>query len=154
WPTPARSRSGTRARLWRWRTRPDRPRIARWRNASSAAQLDHERDPGVEPVAVERLDLLPRGKPAQVQGALVVVDQVDRLADRLPRVFELDWVVDLSRDPRIVPAADSQLHVRVGAQVPDPGRDGVGTLDRERWRAKLDEEHLLSPSDCPDAFAP
>src|SRR3954470_16298350 len=64
-------------------------------------QLDREWDAGVEPVAVHRLDLLAGREAAHMQRALVVVGQVDRLADRLPRLFELTRVLDLARDAGI-----------------------------------------------------
>src|SRR5439155_18315133 len=78
--------------------RPQRPSDrGRWRRSqfggsgsSSVAleldrQVDYERYPGIEPVAIQLLDLRPPWEPAQVKLALCVVGCVDRLAERLPR---------------------------------------------------------------------
>jgi threonine dehydrogenase-like Zn-dependent dehydrogenase len=43
-------------------------------------QLDHERDPGVEPPMVQRFDLRARGTPAAVEEVLEVVEGIDRPA--------------------------------------------------------------------------
>lgn len=73
------------------------------RVTGSVLQLDDERDAGVEPVAVQLLDLRARGQPAQVQVALAVVEQRDGVAHRAPGLLELSWIGDLACDSRELP---------------------------------------------------
>src|SRR5918992_1221480 len=87
-------------------------------------QVDHERHPRVEPVAVQLLDLRTRRKPAKMDAALAVVNQVDRLAHGISCLCQLCRIAQLSRDTRERSAADPQRHIRVGPDVPNPSRDG------------------------------
>src|SRR6266702_2709645 len=77
-------------------------------------QVDHERDAGVKPVTVQRLDLCARRQPAQMQKAFSVVTSVDRLADRLPCALELERIVDFARASRVGAQAKVKSHARIG----------------------------------------
>src|SRR5580704_17961659 len=129
----------------------------RWGRASPPRslrpQFDYERDSGVEPVAVELLDLRPRWQPAQVQVALAVVEQVDRLAQRLPRLLQLCRLLALPGDARERPAADPQAHARVRPDVPQPPCGGRRAGHRQRGGPQLDEVRPVATADHADALA-
>src|SRR5439155_24995166 len=112
-----------------------------------------ERDSGVEPVAVEFLDLFARREPPQMQEAFAVVARVDGLADGLPRALELDRIVDLARGSPIRAESQVDPHIGVGADVPHPCRPRGRALDRElRWTQRNDV-HPVSVTDRADALA-
>src|SRR2546426_6545734 len=52
-------------------------------------QVDNERYPRIEPVTMQLLDLRARREPAQMNVALAVVEQVDRLAQRVSCLCQL-----------------------------------------------------------------
>src|ERR1700716_1765337 len=79
---------------------------------------------------------------------------MDRLADRLPGLLQLLPIADLARDAGVGAAADAQAHPGVRPDIPNPGRNGCGSLDRKRRWAQLDDKSLVPPPDRADAFTP
>ncbi len=110
-------------------------------------EFDYEWDAGVEPVAVQILDLGPGRAAAQMKTALAVVDEVHCLADCLSCLLQLGRVTDLSRDTGTGSAPQSQANVRVASHVPHPERDGQGSLDCQCGRAEHYDVHLVVAPD-------
>src|ERR1700683_4023903 len=80
-------------------------------------QLGDERHARVKPVAVQVPDLAGRRSALQVDHALGVIDQVNRLAEDLPRAGELGGFLDLAHRCCAGAAADLELDMWVGAGV-------------------------------------
>src|SRR5260221_12293639 len=85
--------------------------------------------------------------------ALAVVEQIDCFADRLPCLFHLCQVFQLSGDAFERPTADPQANVRVRPDGPNPSCDSSWAVYRQLGGAELDNVGLAPSSDNADALA-
>src|SRR5260221_13233580 len=85
--------------------------------------------------------------------ALAVVEQIDCFADRLPCLFHLCQVFQLSGDAFERPTADPQANVRVRPDVPTPTCDSSWAVYGQLAGAELDNVGLAPSSGNADARA-